>query len=128
MPPVDRAALLLRLERQEGALVRALLREPALLDARGETAVRTAIALSRLHHLRVGDEEVELEPAVLSLRDETLKLLEGHRHRFFHERMDAALQAFAGDPRLEEKEGRNDGELGLLPVEHLPVVVVEGDE
>lgn len=72
----DRVRVLVSLEQKEVALVRALLKEPRLIDGRGEAAVRTAIALSRLHHIRVDGVDVDVEPAVLSLREETSKLLE----------------------------------------------------
>ncbi len=76
MAGVDRTADLRSLEQREVALVRALMRNPSLLDARGEAGLRTAIALARLHHLPADGGEIDVEERVLSLRSEALKLLE----------------------------------------------------
>ena len=76
MAGLDRTSTLKSLEQREVALVRALLREPGLLDARQEAGLRTAISLSRLHHLRGPGGELEVEELLLPLRHETLKLLE----------------------------------------------------
>jgi predicted acylesterase/phospholipase RssA len=76
MAQPDRSTVLVQLEQKEVALVRALLKDPSLLDARGEAGIRTAISVSRLHRVRVDDVEVDVEPVVLPLREETLKLLD----------------------------------------------------
>lgn len=76
MPPADRTAVLVSLEQKEVALVRALLKDPDLLDGRAEAAIRTALSLARLHHLRVDGAEVDVEAVVEPLRDEVFKLLE----------------------------------------------------
>jgi predicted acylesterase/phospholipase RssA len=76
MPQADRSGVLTSLEQREVALGRALMKEPALRDARGEAAVRTALSLSRLYKIRVDGADVDVEPVVLPLREETLKLLE----------------------------------------------------
>ncbi len=72
----SRVPILKSLEQREVNLVRALLKEPELLDARGELAVRTALSLSRLYRVQGPGGEVDVEEAVEGLRDETLKLLE----------------------------------------------------
>ncbi len=76
MTETEREQALLSLEQREVALARALLRDPGLLDPRGEASLRWAIQLSRLHHLKGPDGEVDLEETVLPLRTEVLKLLE----------------------------------------------------
>ena len=76
MPQVDRTAVLVSLEQKEVALVRALLKEPALLDGRAEVALRTALSLARLHKVRVDGQDVDVEPVIEPLRDEVIKLLE----------------------------------------------------
>lgn len=76
MAALDRTSALRSLEQREVALVRALMRAPGLLDARGEVGLRTAIGLARLHHLPSEGGELDVEELVLPLRSEVLKLLE----------------------------------------------------
>ncbi|MBI5549271.1 MAG: patatin-like phospholipase family protein [Deltaproteobacteria bacterium] len=76
MSQADKSSVLLSLEQKEVVLVRALLKQPTLLDGRAEAAVRTAISLAHLQRIRVGAVDVDVEPVVQPLRDETLKLLD----------------------------------------------------
>lgn len=76
MTSPDRTAVLIALEQREVALVKALLREPTLLDGRAEAAVRTAIQLARLYRVPVEGGEVDVEKLVEPLREEVLKLLD----------------------------------------------------
>ena len=76
MPQAERSAVLVSLEQKEVALVRALLKDPDLVDGRAEAAIRTAISLARLHRLRVDGADVDVEPVVEPLRDEVFKLLD----------------------------------------------------
>ena len=57
-----------------------------------------------------------------------LELFGGHCHGLLHEDVDAPLQAFACDARLEEEERCDNGEVRFLAVQKAPVIVIEGNE
>ena len=57
-----------------------------------------------------------------------LQLLQGNRHWFFNEDVDAALHAVAGNGGLQEEERGHHGDMRLLSVQHPPVILIEGDQ
>ncbi len=75
MTSVERLMAVKSLDRMEVKLVHAAMKNPQLVDAAGEAAIRTAISVARLQSLRVGTQELRLDPTVAPLRDEVVKLL-----------------------------------------------------
>lgn len=75
MTSVERLLAVKCLDRMEVKLVQSAMKNPQLVDASGEAAIRTAISVARLQLLKVGNSELRLDPTVAPLRDEVIKLL-----------------------------------------------------